>query len=257
MFDAIIGAAGRGVGMALDAKARSDDRHMQENQAAANRQAQYDFAQNGIKWRVADAQASGIHPLYALGANTTSFSPVSVGSSGSTSYSSDLASMGQDIGRAVNATRSQGERTDAFTSSMQAAQLEGARLDNDIKRASLASSVARLRQQQNPPLPKPNADLVPKADDFEDRPRLALGAGEMATDPGYANAEDFEKRYGDVAQELAGVANMWADYQKNYKDGESPLNRRIREFVYDNFRVPGKKGDRWDMRMRRRFFGPY
>lgn len=242
MIGDMISAGARLIGGWMDSKSRDSDRDAQERIAAQNIALQKQFAQEGIRWKVDDARQAGIHPLYALGANTVSFSPVSIGSSGQSNWSDTLAGMGQDIGRAVNATRTQGERTDAFTTSMQEAQLEGARLDNDIKRASLASSVQRITQQANPPMP---TELVPRADKFEDRPRLASGSGEINTDPGYANAEDFEKRYGDIAQELAGVANAWADYQKNYKFGHSPLNRRIREFVYDRFRVPGRKGDRW------------
>ncbi|MEM3753884.1 MAG: hypothetical protein QW518_08940 [Thermofilaceae archaeon] len=33
------------------------------------------FAKQGIQWRVADAEKAGIHPLYALGAQTASFTP--------------------------------------------------------------------------------------------------------------------------------------------------------------------------------------
>ena len=40
---------------------------------------QREFAQNGIRWKVADAEAAGIHPLAALGAQTTPYQPVSIG----------------------------------------------------------------------------------------------------------------------------------------------------------------------------------
>ena len=33
------------------------------------------FAKRGIQWRVHDAKKAGLHPLAALGAQTTSFSP--------------------------------------------------------------------------------------------------------------------------------------------------------------------------------------
>lgn len=39
-------------------------------------QYQFDFAQKGIGWRVSDAKKSGIHPLYALGANIPTYTPV-------------------------------------------------------------------------------------------------------------------------------------------------------------------------------------
>lgn len=113
----------------------------QRNQEASR---QREFAQHGIQWRVRDAERAGIHPLYALGANTTSYSPQSVGDSG-------LASAGQNIGRAVTAAASQAERPDLFTRAAAEVQLEGLKLDNDLKRAQIASSVATLNQPGTPP----------------------------------------------------------------------------------------------------------
>jgi len=40
-----------------------------------NIQLQKDFAQHGIRWRVEDAKAAGIHPLAAVGAAGASYSP--------------------------------------------------------------------------------------------------------------------------------------------------------------------------------------
>lgn len=59
---------------------------------------QREFAQQGIQWRVEDAKKAGLHPLYALGAQTPSYSPV---------YSSDsmgpaIANASDSIGRAVS-----------------------------------------------------------------------------------------------------------------------------------------------------------
>ena len=46
-----------------------------ENQRK-NRRAQEDFAKKGIRWRVADAEAAGLHPLAALGAQPAAAQPV-------------------------------------------------------------------------------------------------------------------------------------------------------------------------------------
>ena len=43
--------------------------------AGMNYEAQKEFAQNGIRWKVEDAKRAGIHPLYALGASTQGYSP--------------------------------------------------------------------------------------------------------------------------------------------------------------------------------------
>ena len=40
-----------------------------------NTKLQKEFAQNSIQWRVADAKKAGIHPLYAIGASSSSYTP--------------------------------------------------------------------------------------------------------------------------------------------------------------------------------------
>lgn len=115
-------------------------------QQKANRQnikLQKEFAQTGIRWKVEDAKKAGIHPLYALGANTHSFSPVSVGDGGA----SHFAQAGQDIGRAIHATRTGGEKLDAYTAASQKLGLQRQELEN----ALLASQLAKINQPGTPP----------------------------------------------------------------------------------------------------------
>lgn len=113
--------------------------------AKRNIQLQKDFAQQGIRWKVADAKAAGIHPIYALGAPTHSFSPVSIGDS----LGTGIRQAGQDIGRAINSTSSPTQRLDAFGQAAQALSLEKGGLENEL----LRSQIARMRQTTNPALP--------------------------------------------------------------------------------------------------------
>lgn len=46
-----------------------------EDQQNANLANQREFAQHGIRWRVADAKAAGLHPVYALGGAGAAYSP--------------------------------------------------------------------------------------------------------------------------------------------------------------------------------------
>jgi len=107
---------------------------------------QKEFAQNGIQWKVADAKEAGIHPLYALGANTHSFAPVAVGN---TNPLSGLAEAGQDISRAVDATRPASAKVDAITATQQALATERMGLENEL----LRSQIAKSRTESNPPMP--------------------------------------------------------------------------------------------------------
>jgi len=117
MLGALLGAAGS-IGSAL------------LGNSAASKQAklQKQFAKNAIQWKVADAEKAGIHPLYALGANTVSYSPVSVGTP-------DLGAMGQDIGQAIDRVANPSEKAGG---ALAALTLERAGLENDLLRAQIA-----------------------------------------------------------------------------------------------------------------------
>lgn len=85
-----------------------------DNRIAANRaQEEYDrqkeFAQMGIRWKVDDAKAAGLHPLAALGASTTSYSPQSVGAAPYRG-GDEFVAMGQGLERAINAGQTPEER---------------------------------------------------------------------------------------------------------------------------------------------------
>lgn len=65
-------AVGGAVGGAVDS---AFDRSDRKDQQAENVALQREFAQHGVGWRVADAKAAGVHPLYAIGASGAAFSP--------------------------------------------------------------------------------------------------------------------------------------------------------------------------------------
>lgn len=69
---------------------------------------QKEFAKHGIRWKVEDAKAAGLHPLAALGANTMSFSPVRVGYS--PPGDGGVSRMGQDISRAMRSMKTSEEK---------------------------------------------------------------------------------------------------------------------------------------------------
>lgn len=106
----IAGAVGSvvGGGLGLIGSANS-----QANAAAINKfnyEAQKEFAQNSIRWRVADAKAAGLHPLAALGAQASGYTPsAAIGDSPDFGFLQDL---GQGIGRAIDAKRTAAERSE-------------------------------------------------------------------------------------------------------------------------------------------------
>lgn len=118
-------------------------------EAAAGREfdaaLQREFAQNGVSWRVADAKRAGIHPLYALGAQVSSASPVAAFQNSGFS-GSGFAEAGQHIGRAVQAGLSDKDRIGA---KLETLQLERGELENEL----LRSQIAREKAQLGPPMP--------------------------------------------------------------------------------------------------------
>lgn len=132
----ILGGAFKLGGAALDRRAN-------ESASNKNRDWQKKFAKKGIQWRVEDAKKAGIHPLYAMGAQTHSFNPVQVGST----FGQALGDMGQDISRAMYANADAPTRAQA--KAMQALQMENQSLQNDKLRAE----IAKLSGQVGPPVP--------------------------------------------------------------------------------------------------------
>lgn len=140
------------------------------NARAMRQQIKYqkEFAQHGVRWRVADAQAAGLHPLYALGANTPSFSPV---------YSSDsmgpaIAAAGQDIGRAVAAGMTPQERA------LHALALRKAEADlaeSDARRLVLRTEALRNLSDISAGKGMPNVNM-PEADLIGETASTAGGA---------------------------------------------------------------------------------
>lgn len=98
---------------------------------------QREFAQHGIRWKVADAVAAGINPAVALGASTHSYSPMAVMSSGPPPRSpgaDSFAAMGQGLIGAM--ARSQTPEQKMMT----ALQLKNAHLQNEY----LASQIRQI-----------------------------------------------------------------------------------------------------------------
>lgn len=209
-------------------------RNFEQQQRTADAQRDQDyqrqehFAKHGVQWRAEDARQAGIHPLYALGGNfaTYSGSPVTVGAPSvhsDTSMGSAVASMGQDIGRAINSTRTGSQREDAFNSTVQSLTLQKMGLENQL----LASQIKRLQVNSNPAFPSSvaaGATLPIPEGSAESRPPLFVGnGGRIMTDPTVSNAEDYTKRYGDEGPP-AWLSGLYVGYKDlMHTSGGSPF----------------------------------
>lgn len=110
-----------------------------------NENLQREFAQNGIRWKVEDAKAAGLHPLYALGGMGATATP-----------SAQPIMTGQDLSRAAQAFTTSTEQE------IQKAQLEvlKAQADKDYALASAARS-AEAREAQQAMFPQGSVEITP------------------------------------------------------------------------------------------------
>lgn len=164
---------------------------------------QREFAQHGIRWKVEDAKAAGLHPLAAIGAQVTPYQPISVGDSG---LGAGIAAAGQDISRAFNATRDRNERATAaaLQGAIQQENLaqgrERHRMDMqraELENALLASQLKRQQVQANPPFPSMSRNGAPNQ------------TGSFVYNP----AEITSSQEHQPAREAGTDAPLWKRYQ--------------------------------------------
>lgn len=96
----LVSAAIIGGGASLIGGMMSNRATRQANEA--NMDMQYDFARNGISWKVADAKRAGLHPLAALGASTAQAAPSFVAGD----LGESVSRAGQQVGDLVARTAS-------------------------------------------------------------------------------------------------------------------------------------------------------
>lgn len=141
IIPAVASLAAAGIGAAASSSSASANRDAQFQMNESNIAHQREFAQHGIRWKTEDAKAAGIHPLFAMGAQTHSFSPstfMPVDDTSGDILSRGISSAGQDIGRAVASTQTKNERANGITSAL---ALERQQLENDLIRSQIARNL--------------------------------------------------------------------------------------------------------------------
>lgn len=97
---------------------------------------QREFAQMGIRWRVDDARAAGVHPLAALGASGASFNPVTPLIDPLPSAKSWQHNLGQNVRSHIL------NRLDPTQRALSNLAVERAGLENDLLRLQMANMEA-------------------------------------------------------------------------------------------------------------------
>lgn len=177
----LLSSIGKVVGIGTSLLGMRGDQDSDKEAGVMNAQLQKEFAKNGIRWKVADAKAAGVSPLYALGAPVMSASPSFVGGSGP-----DYAGMGQNIARAIDTGRTKDERVEAR---LEALQLERGQLENDL----LRSQIAQINQPGTGPGLPGSSDLISGQGDVQVTPsKVITGSPESGKrQPGYITEYQF------------------------------------------------------------------
>lgn len=128
-----IGSAAQGVGSVMQLVNGDGGLPSPWAQMQANVDWQREFAQNGVRWRVEDAKAAGLHPLFALGMQGASFTPSAI--VGRDDVGSRFAEHGQDLSRAMHAMTTTNERASNVITQLAITRAE---LENDLLRARIA-----------------------------------------------------------------------------------------------------------------------
>lgn len=211
MFD-FVGDLISGIGGYFGAK---ETNKTNEKIAAQNAALQREFAQSGIQWKVADAKAAGLHPLAALGAQTASFSPSTVGAA---DMSEPFAKMGQGVGRAMKAAADATQRENRDEAEGRRLQLENQKLQNDVLRQRLASDqmrTSRLSGQIGPPMPSVSGDVpLPRPGPPRSASGYALSEDEMKQKPDDAPAQIGSRPFG-----------YWLDHNPWFSDAQTGEDR--------------------------------
>jgi len=234
-ISALIGAGSSLLGGLLGQSNASKIAEQQSQQAELNRQMQLKFAQNAIQWKVADAKEAGIHPLYALGASTSSYSPVSIGSTADNSLGEGIAKAGQDISRAVSATADRELR--ALQLQKMTLDVEGQSIANDVARAELASKLARVAQPGSPPAYPVVAPGPVKLKPEEQTQSFRILGKTLLNDP-------FTSDVGDAISNVLG--DDAGEFVMAVPKGTSTVfYNGLRNILYRYDRATGEQFDRW------------
>lgn len=240
---------------------------VQKEIAQQNIANQREFAQQGIRWKVEDAQAAGLHPLAALGAQVSSFSPISVGTSAADIKPAalNMPDMGQNISRAMSATRTGTEKVDAYTAQLQALQLERGSLENTLLKSQILRNTQPAAAQPNFPSiadTPPNFIPVPRPgpprtmsgdaitdDKIEQKPSsdfpvktLRMYGLPIEMPSWLSSGQDWEDALGEVGGSAMGLANLpgiighnvWShgsEFQKRMGESASPSRAERRAFA--------------------------
>lgn len=222
------------------------DRNLLQSREFADRNEalQREFAQMGIRWKVEDAKAAGLHPLYALGGGA-GFSPSAfIGGSAPTSqagsvgapsesrgsFSSALGDMGQNIMRAALAAMDPHEKLER---TLKLKLLESQISETDARAQALRAQSAVETQQgvASAPIPTQVDGAGMPVQSVELRPyqQGVLHAYNLpaASDTVQFKPVEIQSRRSDQPGATAGTSAFWQEYNIGRTSRGTELNIQL------------------------------
>lgn len=175
------------------------------------------MAQNSIQMRKQDAEAAGIHPVYALGSPTMSFAPAQVGAAGQPqNRMAPLAQGMRDLGQSLTAAPGSQAAPNAYAAEAAALDLENRKLQNEILKNRVVAGRSTMGAVSQVP-PSGNF-VVPENPKVEQRPPLMMSGSRWSTSDKTSPMKAWEDQYGDEGPVSWGMPLMILsdDMEKNY-----------------------------------------
>ncbi len=180
--------------------------------------------QEGIRWRVADAKAAGVHPLAALGANIAQ--PVVSGQSVTGSGTGEaIAQLGTSFGGAGKHLTNKRAQA-AETARINAQAESGIRLNESQTMLNIARSRSiQAEIARNPTLTREALDMSMVVDPTTGRTTMVnTPAGWHRLDPSTVPTEVMEREYGELGDLVYGPARYTSTTAKTGQEGQIGLN---------------------------------
>jgi hypothetical protein len=252
-----LSAAAGIAGSLLSSRSSDKDREAQQEQAQLNYEQQKEFAQNSIQWKAEDAKKAGLHPLFAMGAPLTAYSPSSFTPVGDGGSGLALAEAGRSLDSAISQRSVQAAKKHqlSFTKRMNESKLRQNVLQEDLMRADLHKSQFELALLQNQQSNK-SASGNPLEEGFKQQMEAE---GNVKNYPGQTSVKGkpykirepgivkrLEPHYGEEVSQIPGAIQMGRDYLQNKLqksdlpewrsfDKHSPKYKKRQKYYRDKF----------------------
>ena len=182
----------------------SKARKAQKKANAANLAMQLDMAKNAIRYKVQDAKNAGVHPLFALGASTQSFTP----SQQPVTDGSQYSQAGQAIQGALDSYASRKERDKALALERSQMTLEMMKSLADARKTSAEADYWLSQAAASDDMRSQARNNITQ--DTKAQSEYDTGVGGVPLGK-YQQVKQLESEYGQEGADAVGLARLFKE----------------------------------------------